>query len=337
MGALYSFAKPMQVKDYHTGVVNSVRRKAAFLGLIGDGPKPKNWKDTWAVDEFPNTFNGVIGEGVPKTDGYGSSVPFELEGICEIFRSQGYLVTEESELIRAAYESGSSTARSQAKDAENILLSMEKIALSAQPARDRGTGGVERLTRGAFAWLSPDAQDFLPVPDALRPTADQYYTAALSAYNEDALVKQLEAAALQINDKVDLVGYVGLKLKRKMSLFNYKVDVSATLGDTRQQQVDKNKVQQMVDFFEYDSGSIKTIWMPRLLCDYTNEALADGAHGNEAGLFLDIGMWEMAYMQRITHTPQDSTDGAGKRGFHKAIFRLTCKNPMGQFAVAPAA
>lgn len=336
MGALYTFDKPMQVTDYHTGVVNSVRRKAAFLGLLRDGPAPRAWKDTWAVDEFPSTFNGVTAEGAAKTDGYAASVPFELEGICEIFRSRGYHVTNESELFKAGYETGSATARSQAKDAENIALSMEKIALSAQPCRDRGDG-VERLTRGAFAWLSPSAQAFLPVPASLRPTSAQYSTGALSAYEENAFIAQGQAAALQINDKVNLMGYVGLKLKQKMSLYNYKVDVSATLADTRQVLADAKKVALMVDFFEYDWGTVKTLWMPRLLCDYTDEGLADGAHSSEAGLFVDTSMWEMSYKERITHVPQDDSDGAGKRGFHKSIFRLTCKNPMGQFAVAPAA
>ena len=335
MGALYTFDKPMQVTDYHTGVTNSVSTRAPFLALLRAGPEPRNWKDTWAVAELPTTINPVAGEGVDKTDGFGSSVPFQLEGICEIFRSMGYQVTEESELFKAAYETGSSTARAQAKDAQDLMLSIEKILLSAQPARDRGTG-VERLTRGAFEWMSPTAQTFLPVPDDLRPTAAQYSTAALSAYNEAAFIAQGQAAALQVNDTVDLMGYVGLKLKQAMSLFNYKVDITATLGDTRQAAVQPDKVSMMVDFFEYDWGMVKTVWMPRLLCDYSSDTLADGEHSSESGLFLNMRLWEGGWKQRLTHNPVDSSGGGGKRGFHKAIMRLTCKNPMGQFALAPA-
>lgn len=326
----------MQPTDYHGKVIDSVNTDTPFLSLLPNGPVPKAWKDEWAVKKFPVAKNPAALEGQDKTSGWGNTVPYTLNGICEIMESEGWHLTEEAELLKAGYEASLSPAsEQQAADAINFAQSIERILLSAQEAQDHAAD-TKRLTRGVFSWLSPSAHAFQDVPAALRPTAAQYFTAALSTLDEAAFMTMLKAAYKQKLGKVNLMGYCGIDLKSKMSLFNYKVDITTTLGDTRRVNVEKDKIALMVDTFAYDAGTVRTMVMNNLVCDLTDASLPAGAHSHEAGAFLDLAMWRLSWLMRINHR-FNSDEGGGKRGYHKAIARLECLNPMGQLAIVPAA
>jgi hypothetical protein len=336
MSALYTVDKPMQPVDYHGKVIDSVNVETPFLSLLPNGPVPKAWKDEWAVKKFPKAKNPAALEGQDKTSGWGNTVPHTLNGICEIMESEGWHLTEEAELLKAGYEQALSPAsEQQAADAVNFAQSIERILLSAQEAQDHAAD-TKRLTRGVFSWLSPSAHAFQDVPAALRPSAAQFFTAALSTLDEAAFMTMLKAAYKQKKGKVNLMGYCGIDLKSKMSLFNYKVDITATLGDTRQVQVEKDKIALMVDTFAYDAGTVRAIAMNNLACDLTSDSLPEGGHSHEAGAFLDLTMWRLSWLMRINHR-YNTNEGGGKRGYHKAIARLECLNPMGQMAVLPDA
>lgn len=326
----------MQPVDYHGKVIDSVNVETPFLSILPNGPVPKAWKDEWAVKKFPKAKNPAALEGQDKTSGWGNTVPHTLNGICEIMESEGWHLTEEAELLKAGYEQALSPAsEQQAADAVNFAQSIERILLSAQEAQDHAAD-TKRLTRGVFSWLSPSAHAFQDVPAALRPSAAQFFTAALSTLDEAAFMTMLKAAYKQKKGKVNLMGYCGIDLKTKMSMFNYIVDITATLGDTRQVQVEKDKIALMVDTFAYDAGTVRAIAMNNLACDLTSDSLPEGGHSHEAGAFLDLTMWRLSWLMRINHR-YNTNEGGGKRGYHKAIARLECLNPMGQMAVLPDA
>lgn len=335
MAELYTFDKPMQVTDYHSAIMASVNTKAAFLAMLRDGPEPKNWEDSWAVKKFPTTKNPKSVEGRDKTSGWTSSVPHELKGMCQTMDSDGYMVTRHAKKRTAGYESADPVSDQQAIDAENFTLSIEKVLLSTQEAA-YSAATKERLTRGAASWLSASAHSYQDIPAELRPTADQHVTTAFNSFNEDALVAMLQACALQKKSKVSLMGYVGLKLKQKMSGFNYKLDITSTLGAARTVDSDPEKVQMMVDVFEYDAGILRTMWMPNLMCDMASDTLADTFATNYGGIFIDPSMWQVGWWERITHK-QNADEGAGPRGYHYATARLECLNPMGQCLYVPTA
>lgn len=336
MAALYTVDKPMQPVDYHSRVIDSVNVETPFLSLLPNGPTPKAWKDEWGVKKFPVPKNPAAFEGMDKTSGWGSTVPYTLNGICEIMESEGWHITEESELLKAGYEQSLSPAsEQQAADAINFSQSIERILLSAQEAQDHAQD-TKRLTRAVFSWLSSSAHTFQDVPVALRPTSAQCFTAALSTLDEAGFMTMLKAAYKQKKGKVNLMGYTGIDLKSKMSLFNYKVDITTAIADTRRVAVEKDRIALMVDTFAYDAGTVRTVVMNNLLADYTDSSLPDTSHSHESGAFLDLAMWRISWLMRINHR-YNTNEGGGKRGYHKAIARLECLNPMGQLSITPEA
>lgn len=336
MSALYTHLKPMQPTDYHSATIDTVATKAMFVGMIAQGPAPKNWTDEWALEAFPTGDNPTVAEGSDKTDGFGYEVPYTLKGMLQVARSAGWHVTKQSmRLAQAEWERGNGRAKQQAGDAKNFWLQLEKMLLSTQEARDYAAG-VSRRTRGAPSWLSPNAHAIHDVHVDVRPTAAQYYAGAFEAYTEAEMKKQLLASALQRGEPVSLFGYVGLELKTKMSTFPFIVPTVAGMEDKRDVTLaNSKKLSLMVDIFEYDGATVRTAWMPRLFCDNEKANMPATDYTNTSGLFIDPAMWDLSFSERVHHVDCSTQldTGGGPRGYHEAELRLRCKNPMGQFTV----
>lgn len=329
--SLYVVDKPMQKPDFHGSLISAVAIDAMFLGLVPEGPKPKNFADEWGVKAFPVTRNPVAAEGADKTSGWGKKIPLTLKGMTELMESTGYLVTEEAEMIDAGYEQGNTLAEQRVADAEDFALQHEKVFLSNQEARDKD-GNQERLTRGVFSWLSSTQHTFQPIPAALLPTAAQFYTGTLAAYDEAVFKAQLRAAAIQQQKAVTLFGYVGIDLKNKMSSFQTLVQKVDGYDGTRQLTLKPNEINLTVDTFTFDGGTVRTVWMPRLACDPATADMAETEYTTRSGVFVDLTKWRLSWLRRIMHK-QGVNLGGGERGYHKSACRLECTNPAGQFAV----
>lgn len=337
MSALYTYLKPMQPTDYHAATIDTVATKAIFVGMLSQGPTPKNWTDEWALEAFPTGGNPTVNEGADKTDGFGYEVPFTLKGMLQVARSAGWHVTKQSmRLAQAEWEKGNGRAKQQAADARNFWLQIEKMLLSMQEVRDYGGANVPRRTRCAPMWLSPNAHALHDVHASIRPTAAQWYTGAFEDYSESEMKKQLYAAAIQRGEPVSLFGYVGLDLKARMSEFMFKVPKSDTVDDKREVSVaNAKKLSLMCDIFEYDGATVRTAWMPRLFCNHEADNMPETDYTNTSGLFIDPTMWDLAFSERVHHVDCSTQldTGGGPRGYHEAELRLRCKNPMGQFTV----
>ena len=336
--SLYTVTRPMQVNDYHDGLIRGQTAKAKLMAMLKDGKPMTNWAGTWGVEPFKKRSDPTAAEGADKTGGWTHKVPIPITGQGQVFQSVGWLVTEEAEAMPAGYDKRTNVegARQQVSDGKDFLLSIESIVLSDQDAVEIDTG-VNRRTRGMFKWLDPSQGAFQAVPASLRPSATQFYTGAYASYDETAFMAQIQAAAIAQGQEVALMGLCGLALKTKLSNFNIKVPVSATIQDTRQVVAkDHHRFDLTVDIFEYEGGTVRTTWMPGLLPDRSDPTEFEDSTGTgNSGLFLDMDMWRMQWLIRIAH--RFGTDnGGGKRGFHKASGRLQCLNPGGQFAVKPA-
>lgn len=342
MGTLYTTSLEMLEPDYHSGAVRSVEDSCPLLALMPEGKTVKNWDDQWPVKPFPTGDNPAVAEGVDKTAGFSSQVPFYLKGKCEIFRSRGWGVTKQSAdgLARSIGELAGTKATQIALDARNLLISLEKVLGSDQEAAEVVVDGkIVRYTRGMARWLSPNAHEDQDVHASLRPTSDQVYDGAIEAFTEDKLRDMLIAAAIQRNGPVSLMGFFGLKLKQKTSFFPLKVDKVDAIEDKRQVNIENSReFSVMVDLFTFDGCTLKTVWMPRMYCDYTAAEMPSTKYTHTSGILADMSMWEISYFNRLFNRDCSNLDtGAGPRGYHELEARVRCLNPMGQALIHAAA
>lgn len=337
MGFLYQVDKPMRVNDYHEKVIDSANTDAPFLGVLPAGPTPKELKDTWPVRREPKIKFPESADGKDKTDGWGNTVPLTLEGVCEIFQSEGWAVARVASKLRAAWEAMSrSMAYQQSSDAVAFTLSIQRLLLSNQECRI-ATGALPGRTRGLFSWLSPNAHAVAGVAEVdpeIRPTDAQYYSGKFSDYNENSFKAQLIAAYKKRRAPVTLFGYVGIDLKTKMSLWQQLVQVTDDVNLARHVDQKQGALEMVVDTFKYDAGTVRTVLQNDLMCDVTQDDMPLTDTTPMAGAFLDLTMWELAWLERITHM-DDLDQGGGPRGHHYATGRLNCLNPSWQLAVVP--
>jgi len=152
----------------------------------------------------------------------------------------------------------------------------------------------------------------------------------LEDFAPSSLEGMLEAMATAKKGPVDLTAFVGIKLKSQMSSWAQKMETaSGDLQSMQQYNLDakEKKILRIVDFFEFDAGMVKTFahW-------YMLHTEADGLASKytpRSGLFIDLDMWELNFLQQPTSwTVEDK--GGGPRGYHDAVYILKCLNPLGQ-------
>jgi hypothetical protein len=73
-----------------------------------------------------------------------------------------------------------------------------------------------------------------------------------------------------------------------------------------------------------------------LFANVAADTLADTAATDKGGLFLDMSMIQMRWLDKITAL-DDTPDNHGKSGFFRAAGRLEVLNPSWMFAVKPSA
>lgn len=331
MAGLYDADKKLPMPGYMKGVLNAVNMRAAFLYLIPHGPAIPSRKATWGVD-MPNRQGDPTGaEGSDKTDGFEKHVPEELECYAQRVESRGWKVTDLSNVTDTFMVKGKqSPAEQQAKDAANGLMAVQNLLLGNQDTASAKTAddGMDR-TRAAFCWLDSTAQGVLPVPATVRPETSQNYTGSLAAFTEAVFMEALRVAGEQIEQDVDLVGYVGSLLAQHMANWNAIVPVTAaTEASTRMvtSKQDEKRIIKKVQFFDYEGASVKTILQRRLACDSDG---AKTAYTPRSGLFLNMQHWVLEWLEPWHHFPL-LDQGGGPRGFHKGWVRLVCKCPLGQ-------
>jgi hypothetical protein len=92
----------------------------------------------------------------------------------------------------------------------------------------------------------------------------------------------------------------------------------------------EKKFMQIVDFFQFDAGVVKTLLSWYMLCTTTTGE--NSAYTTRSGAFLDLSMWEIAFLQAVQAYMEPPKSG-GPRGYHDAVYILKCLNPLGQCMV----
>tara|TARA_R110000824_G_scaffold107488_1_gene253796 strand:- start:4664 stop:5671 length:1008 start_codon:yes stop_codon:yes gene_type:complete len=328
MSALFERQQVLKFQEVGDLIFIAESLKVPFGRLIKRAKKPVQTLAEWPGQVYSaHGFGGTM-DGTDHTS-YEHTTREKLEAYVMIQRTKGWQATKLANLTRTAGVKKSEMAKQMADDGIHLSQQMERQFLSDMDTQVEAPPGTPYQSRGGFSWLSDTAQTTKPVPAALRPAAANHYTGTLANFTPAALEAMLESMSMEKKSPVDLENVCGIKLKSKMSSWMaHDADVAGETV-TRQYNLDasEKKFEQIVDFFKFDSGSLRNLVSYFILCDE-----ADGANSLKtprSGLLFDRDMWELAYMQNPHHFEQEDK-GAGPRGFHDAVYMLKCLNPLGQ-------
>lgn len=350
--ALYTMDKVLRKPDYYDAVVKTVTHKTPLQTILKRGPKPIDWKQEVECEPETEAFDMAAAEGGDfDRTGLVKRVNKVLEHQVQKFRSaRGWSVTDESEEMPSHTEEKGekSRAREQRKDAQEVVLSIERAISSAQEAVARGTAdSAIPKTRGLMCWLkkletyTDDAAKALhavqTIPKELCPrygfSGD---VTDKTAFNETVFQDMLRDMALQQGDEQNqLTMLAGLKLKAILSGFLGLVQpvTGVETNLMRTQPADAKKKSLICDIFEYDSSIV------RVVTDNHLNAAVDAStkkYTVDAGLYCGALIrpqcWTLDFM-----TPLKNIDlpkiGDETAGYHKALLRLACRNPLAQGAI----
>ena len=334
MPGMYEAVQPLKRESLDDTIFNVESHETPFLRLLPTGAKPNQMLHQWPVQEYPRRgFRGTL-DGY-DVDAYQRTTRESLS-VYGQWLMETWMVSKLANVTVAAGVQRNERAK-QAADALLLLnKKLERLYLSNQEtAVESGAQPFE--ARGALRWLQPGAQAVLPVPAAFRPDAECIHTGTLASLTPQAFEAMLERASRYKLAPVDLTGYVGIKLKSRMSKWGQKVladqsDNTATTIALQQYNLnaaDKRLIN-IIDVFEFDAGRTKTIPSYYLACD--PDTGEDTAYTPRSGLFVEMGMWEKRFLQGVESVVEPTKSG-GPRGYHDVITHLCCKNPLGQVAV----
>lgn len=309
--------------------------KVPFSRLLKRGDKPKQMLATWPVQAYPTRAFGGTLDGTDMTS-FTHTNRDALEAYGMWLRTDGWQVSKLSNLTATAGVPVGKEKAKQATDDSLIMAQMiERVLLSAND-QTAESGGTPYRVRGAFSWLSPSAQTVKPVPAPYRPGSASQYTGAIASLTATLFENLLEQAATEKKGPVNLTGYVGIDLKRKMTDWAvHDSDFSSTNAALQSYNINasEKKLIRTVDMFQFDSGSVMTFLSWYLAC--TEGTGETSTYSPKSGLFVDLDMWELCFHQ----APQSyelEDQGGGPRGYHDAVFMLKCLNPLGQCSVYTA-
>jgi len=323
------YEKDQTIKKQPVGGIHNVKsEETPLLRLLPSGPKPKGMLDEWqneTYDDTPLTGN-MDGKDTTKFNKQGR-VTLQAYGM---WQDEPWMVSklaEVTEIVGMAQES----ARQKRHSSVKLKLKVERSCASQMTTQAESGADKEYRIRAMFDWLSPDAQSVLPVPAGFRPGSE--YTGALASLTPSAFEALLYQAASEKSAPVTLTGFVGMLLKRQMSLWG-QLDSSAGATDKALTSYNLNasdkKLMQIINRFEFDAGTVTTIPNFNLAHDITTGAAT--AYSSRSGLFVDPRMWNLGFMQGYEAATLPNL-GGGPRGFIDVIYLLRCLNALGQFRV----
>jgi len=328
MAGLYEADQVLKVADVGDTIFNAQSERVPFSRLLKRGKKPVQMLSQWPVEVYPDrAFAGTL-DGTDMTT-FEHTNREQIEAYAMWMRTAGWMVSRLANLTQTHGVKGKEEAK-QARDDGLILAQMIEKQLLSDSDTAVESGATPYCSRGAFSWLSPSAQTTKPVPSNYRPAAACAYSSTVALFVPSALEAMLEAAATQKKEAVDLTAFVGIKLKTQMSTWAQRhvedVNTAQALQKYNLDAADK-KWMQVVDFFEFDAGIVRVFPSWYLLHTPATGAATD--YSTRSGIFLDLDMWELCFLDNPTAWKEPPKSG-GPRGYHDAVFQLRCKNPTGQ-------
>lgn len=344
MSAIYTVDQTLQVNDYYSKVIRAKRYKNVIQAILKRGEKPKQWKQEIEVEGATTAQDMAAPEGGDFNEAnLAKRVNAYLEVQLQKFRTiKGFMVTDEAQEMPGWTEKvgEKQLARQQRRDAEELAYSIDCTLGSLQEAVARGTSDATvARTRGMMCWLAPGtAHDVQPIPEEFRPSSGLAVdVTSAAAFGEAKFRDELVKAALEGGDEhLQLTGLVGLKLKLLMSQWLGRAETVSGMDTViRRTEPKSRKLELICDEFSYDGVSVRTLLCNHLGCTMPNAvggALTPGVVSQYSGAFIRPEFWTIDTLVPMRKRMLENK-GGGERGFHEAILRLACRNPLSQFRV----
>ena len=352
MAAIYTVDQTLQVNDYYSKVIRAKRYKNVIQAILKRGEKPKQWKQEIEIEGETIAQNIAAPEGGDFDESnLAKRVNPYIEVQLQKFRSiKGFMVTDEAQELPGWTEKvgEKQLARQQRRDAEEVAYSIDCTLGSLQEAVARGTSTATRAkTRGMMNWLAKLAtftdaaaaslHGVQTIPKEFCPTAgiNDDVTDA-TKFNEALFKAELIKAALEGGDEhLQLTGLVGLKLKALMSEWLGKAKTVSGMDTViRRTEPKARKIELICDEFSYDGVSVRTLLCNHLGCTMgeIGATVKPGTVSQYSGAFIRTEFWSIDTLVPMRKRMLENK-GGGERGFHEAILRLACRNPLAQFRV----
>lgn len=328
MAAMYETAQVGKRQEILDRIFNVEAEETPFISMLASGPTPNQMLASWVGEVYPDVAStGVL-------DGAAASTPakvdrYLLQGTAQHFRQQ-WGVTTLANLTNAA-----GVGRNEAGHQMMLAMMLLKRQMEQQFLSDDDctieSGATPWTARGAFKWLDSSAQSQYPVPTQLLPSSSTKYVSALASLTQDSFRGLLQAAYAARKGAVDLVGLVDVGLKAVIDDWTTIYPVASTSSQPRMTYAggDPAVLKNFVDELHFSVGRAK-IGLSSFLNRTTSTGAAATVSGN--GVFLDLRMWQLCYLQKPANTNL-AADGSGKKGFVDAVAIVKCLNPLGQCKV----
>jgi hypothetical protein len=189
-------------------------------------------------------------------------------------------------------------------------------------------------SRAAGSWISATAQALYPVPTAFLTPSASIFTTAVATATENEFRDVLESIAGQRGDKSTITAFVGSKLKRKFSDFQFYIPSAASTassGVVFNQDGTNRTILRAVDRYESDFGPVELV-LSWFLVNLTGTT----AQKTGRGYFLHQDMWELRWNQKPKVYKPEFKGGSYEAAMD-AICMLVCKNPQSEGKYAPTA
>lgn len=339
MSSFYTIDQKLRLNDYHDKVIRAFHRDLKLQAILKRGPKPVEWLQEVEVEGDTPAFEISAAEGGDFDEtGLAKRTNLVVQIQVQKFRSKrGYSVTREATMLPGYTEKKgeAALARAKRKDAEEVARSIEFALGSAQEAVARGSSDATvPKTRGIMSWLSTSTHSVHPIPSAIMPTIGISTKAAL--LTEAEFKSALIAASKQAGDgELQLTMLCGIDLKRAMSDFLGKATAVQGMDNIIMRTEPKSrKIELICDEFAYDGVSVKSLVCNTLAATLPGDgsAISQGAASFQSGVVIRPEFWSIDTLEPLTAIDLPER-GGGPRGFHEAILRLACRNPVGQFAI----
>jgi hypothetical protein len=305
-----------------------------FLALLKSGKKPVQKESNWPVFQLGRSGYAGALDGAPAGTANNQSRD-SLKSVAQWVRKV-WSVSHYAELTEA-YGVSDEVKFQKEQALKDLRQGLEMLMLSAQDCAVE-SGETPNKTRGAAMWLANSGHNAeYPIASDFVVSSGSIYTGTLAAFDAAACEAVLRNASMDRYGAVTLDAQVGPALKARMDDYGAH-DIKATSSNAALKmfnaQASDKEYLNVIDFFQFSSGLVRTHLNYNLWRDAAGAKTA--VLSNAGGLFLDMKMWEIAFMDAINHDDLPF-DGGSKKGQWHATAMLKCFMPKGQAMITPSA
>lgn len=331
----------LRIDDVDSRIVLAEADNMPFSAMIGASSEATQMRFDWLVLRNTNPAGRAYKDAETMTVKT-SEKPVRVWSYTQEIR-EGWGIGRKAE--KSATHGKSNSATWQKKQAllrlarmrERLLCSFQEQAVESASG---GTGTAPdngSMMRGLLCALLPKTvagQTVDVIPDAYRVQDDAYYGGALAALTPELFEDCLEEMTEYMGDSSDLMGLVGIKLKRKMSSWTAYDQTASGLPfavNTRRfgEDFDFNT---SVSVFKFDAATVRVALSRQLGYDMTTGV--KGAYSKTCGAFFKPEHFTLRQFQPLSHT--DSKEyGEGRAGFYSQDIGLQTDSPCAAVLVVP--